>query len=200
MTLEAIKEREKDVLSIIKNRRSPLIFSKLDVRKEQLQELFEAARWSASAFNEQPWRFIVASKTQNPSLHERIYSCLLDFNKEWAGTAPVLMITTAKKTFSLTGEENKHNWHDLGLAMGNLSIQATAMNLFVHQMGGVDRDKARQEFNIPDDYDIISAVAVGHIGALNNVDEDIKNRALKKRERNPLSKFVFDKAWESSSY
>ncbi len=139
------------VLDVIKKRWSPRAFADRRVEPETLEQLLEAARWAASSFNEQPWRFILATKDE-PEHYARVLDCLIEGNQAWAQHAPVLMLTVARKTFTRNGKPNRHAWHDVGLAMGNMVAQATALGLHVHQMAGILPEKARVVFAIPDDY------------------------------------------------
>ena len=146
-----IKEATPDhpVLDVIKKRWSPRAFADRRVEPETLKQLLEAARWAASSFNEQPWRFILATKDE-PEHYARVLDCLIEGNQAWAQHAPVLMLTVARKTFTRNGKPNRHAWHDVGLAMGNMVAQATALGLLLHQMAGILPEKARVVFAIPD--------------------------------------------------
>src|SRR5256884_3406610 len=122
------------------------------VEPEKLRSLFEAARWAPSSFNEQPWSFIVATK-QKLEQHARLLSCLVEKNQQWAHLAPVLMVSVAKLKFAKTGEPNRHAFHDVGLAMGNMLVQATAMDLFVHQMAGFSPERVREIYAVPAEFE-----------------------------------------------
>ena len=123
---------------ILRRRWSPRAFSERMVETEKLKRLFEAVRWAPSSFNEQPWSFIVATK-QKQEEHARLLSCLVEKNQQWAHLAPVLMVSIARSNFEKTGKPNRHAFHDVGLAMGNLLVEATALGLCVHQMRRVPR-------------------------------------------------------------
>jgi nitroreductase len=186
-------------LELLKKRKSPVAFSDQEVTKDQLEQIFEATRWAASCFNEQPWRFIVGRKSQD-ELYKKILNGINEHNQTWAKHAPVLMLTFAKKTFERNGKPNRHGMHDLGLAVGNMSAQATAMGLYLHQMAGIVTDNIQNDFDIPDDYEIVSAIALGYKLDLEDVAEDLKARESKERTRKPLSEFVFDQDWGESSF
>ena len=149
---------------VIYKRQSPRNFSDRKVDEQTYLTLLEAARWAASSYNEQPWRFIYAIKgdTDAEERYEKLFACLNEHNQGWAGDAPVLMLTAAKNTFSRNGKPNRHAWHDVGLAMGNFSLQATKMDLVVHQMAGFHPDKAIELFNLPDDIEPVAMAAVGY--------------------------------------
>src|SRR5260370_8782050 len=133
---------------ILRRRWSPRAFSDRVVEPEKLQSLFEAARWAPSSFNEQPWSFIVATK-QKQEEHARLLSCLVEGNQRWAREAPVLMVSVAKLNFEKTGKPNRHAFHDVGLAVGTMIVQATALDLFFHQMAEFSPEKVRENYGVP---------------------------------------------------
>ena len=179
---------------ILKRRWSPRAFSDQMVEREKLQSLFEAARWAASSFNEQPWHFIMATK-QNVEQHATLLSCLLEKNQQWARLAPVLMVSVAKLKFEKTGKPNRHAFHDVGLAMGNMIVQATAMGLFIHQMAGFSPERVRQTYGVPEDFEPVAAIAVGYPAAVEVLPEPFREQELGSRSRKPASSFVFQGRW-----
>jgi nitroreductase len=193
------QELAQQQLELIKKRKSPVAFSEQEVTKEQLEQLFEATRWAASCFNEQPWRFIVATK-ENEALYNKVLNGLNPHNQNWARNAPVLMLSFAKKSFSLNEASNMHSWHDLGLAVGNMSAQATAMDLYLHQMAGIVRENIMNDFDIPEAYEAVSAIALGYKLDLEEVPEELKERETKERSRKPLNEILFDQDWGQSTF
>src|SRR6201999_4152871 len=126
---------------LIRRRWSPRAYADKDVPAAELKRLFEAARWAASSSNEQPWRFLVGRR--GDETYKKIFAALVEFNQSWAKSAPVLVLSVAKKTFTGKGSPDRHNLHDLGAATANLSLQATADGLHTHSMGGFDPEQAR---------------------------------------------------------
>jgi nitroreductase len=183
------------VHDLMRTRWSPRSFSDRPVSDEDLKILFEAARWSFSSYNEQPWRFIVARKSDGADF-ERILHLLVPFNQAWAKSASVLIITLAKRTFSHNGSPNVHAMHDAGAALAFLSVQATAMGLHMHGMAGFDRDRTRQELSVPDDYEVVAAVALGYMGSPDDLPDDLKGRETAERQRKPLDQLVFEGRWD----
>ena len=157
--------------------------------------MLEAARWAASSSNEQPWRFFVARKSDGPA-HQRFIDLLVSGNQVWAKRAPVLIIMAAKKTFTRNGAVNQYALHDAGQALAHLMLQATALGLHAHAMAGFDHDRARNEIGIPQDYDIGAAVAIGYLGDLDQLPEDVRKKELAKRERKPLNEIAFGSHWD----
>jgi nitroreductase len=179
---------------LIRARWSPRSFSDREVSPEDLRTLFEAARWAASSYNEQPWRFLVATKS-DPEAYQKMFSVLVEFNQGWARTAPVLILTIARKNFSRNGKPNHHALHDTGAALANLMLQATAMGLYAHGMAGFDHARARAVLNIPDDYELGAAVAVGYPAPADQLSEPYREPETAPRQRKPLDQLVFGAGW-----
>jgi nitroreductase len=165
------------------------------VSPDDLRTIFEAARWAASSYNEQPWRFLVATKS-DPAAYQKILGLLVEFNQRWASTAPVLVITAAKKTFTQQGTPNRHAMHDAGAALAQLMLQATALGLHAHGMAGFDHERARQVLGIPDDYEVGAAVAIGYLDAPEKLLEQYRTAETSPRQRKPLDQIVFATQWE----
>lgn len=178
------------VLPEIEERWSPRAFADRPVSDEVLKALFEAARWAPSSYNEQPWRFVVARK-QDAGRFDSLLQCLVPKNREWAKEAPVLMLSIARTRFTHSGEENRHAFHDVGLAMGNLLAQATAEEVAVHQMAGIDADEAARRFDVPDAYEVVAAAALGYRGNPSDLAEGQQEAEVAERDRKPLSELVF---------
>jgi nitroreductase len=183
-----------DVHPLIRSRWSPRSFSSREVSAKDLRTILEAARWAASSFNEQPWRFLVATKS-DPTAYQKLLNILVEFNQQWARTAPVLMLTVAKKTFANNGAPNHHALHDTGAALANLMLQATALGLYAHGMAGYDHERARKELGIPDDYEVGAAVAIGYLDSPDKLPEDLSKREVAPRQRKPLEEIVFGAGW-----
>jgi nitroreductase len=179
------------VHDLIQKRWSPRAFSAQPVEAEKLMALFEAARWAASGGNEQPWRFIFATPAQTER-YGKLFECLNEGNQVWAKTAPVLILTLVKTHHARNGRPNKYAWHDLGLAVGNLTTQASASDLYVHQMGGFSADKARQLFDLPPDIEPVTMIAVGYLGDLDRLPDDLKERELAQQQRKPLTELILE--------
>jgi nitroreductase len=182
-----------DVVPLFLHRWSPRSFADREVSLADLRKIFEAVRWTASSYNDQPWRFLVG--TRGSETYDNIFSSLGDFNKAWAKTAPVLILGTAKTKFSHNGAPNGVALYDLGAAATVLCLQASALGLFTHQMAGFDKDVARKAFDIPEDYILGAVIALGHLGepaALAN--EQMINMEVAPRVRKPVSEIVLS-AW-----
>jgi nitroreductase len=179
---------------LLKRRWSPRAFADRPVEPEKLLSLWEAARWAASTANQQPGSFIIATK-QDEAEYARLLSCLRENNQQWAMRAPVLMVSVAKLTFDANGQPNRHAFHDVGLAVANLIVQATALGLSVHQMAGIYPDRVRELYGVPDGFEPVAGVVLGYVGDPAILPEDLQQRELAPRVRKPLESFVFHGAW-----
>jgi nitroreductase len=139
-------------------------------------ELFEAARWAPSTYNEQEWRFLYAHR-DTPEW-PLLFDILAEANQLWCVNAAVLILALSKKTFTLNGKPNPVHSVDTGMAVQNLMLEAARRDdLIAHGMAGFDRSKARVTLGIPDDYEVECMVAVGRPG-----DPDLLPPELKARE------------------
>ncbi len=180
---------------LLTHRWSPRAFSDRMVEEKKILAMLEAARWAPSSFNEQPWSFIIATK-DDPEEYERLLNCLTEGNIRWAKFAPLLMISVAKLIFERDGKPNRHAFHDVGLAVGNLVIQARHLGLHVHQMAGIHVDKIRETYKVPETHEPVAAIAIGYYGELDQLTEDLRKRELAERARKPLEQFVFSGQWD----
>lgn len=186
------------VHELIARRWSPYGYSARPVSRADLQSLFEALRWAPSSYNEQPWSYILATK-DDPQQYALLLSCLVEGNQGWAKNAPVLAICCTKLNFNLNGKPNAAAIHDLGLAAGNLCLEATARGLHVHQMIGILPEKAREVFHVPAGVQPLTAMAIGYAADPNTLPDAIKQRDLAPRTRKPLTEFVFAGEWGKAS-
>lgn len=186
------------VNELIAKRWSPVGFTDQLISRDDLAGLFEAARWAASSYNEQPWSFMVATRDQEAEFRN-LLDCLVEANQHWAKKAALLIVTVASCKFKHNGKANAAAEHDIGLAIGNLSLEATARGLCVHQMIGILPDKARQIFDIPDDYKALTAIAVGYRAPTESLPDDLRKRDESPRTRKPITEFVFTGKWGETS-
>jgi nitroreductase len=188
---------DREVHPLITERYSPHAFADEAVPEPVVDRLLEAARWAPSSFNEQPWRFVVGSRSRSPRTRDRILATVAEGNQAWARRAPVLAITLAKRTFAFNGEDNPHAWHDVGLAMGQLTLQATHEGVGVHQMAGFDAQAAREAFDVSDEVEPVAAVAIGYPASPETLPDELAERAQGPRERRPLDGIVHREADEA---
>lgn len=177
------------VLPVILERWSPRAFADRDVSPTDLRTIFEAARWAPSSYNEQPWRFFVGHR--NSETYQKIHDALVPFNQQWAKNAPVLILGVARTRFSHNDSPNNYAAHDLGAAMGFMTLQAATLGISTHQMAGFDWVKAREALEIPETYTMGSVMALGYQGELADLADHFHGQEQSPRSRKPLSEIVF---------
>jgi nitroreductase len=196
--MEKLAQTDYPIVEILRRRWSPRAFSNQMVEPEKLRSLFEAARWAPSSFNEQPWSFILATK-QYPEEYAGVLSCLSERNQQWARLAPVLLVSVAKLNFDKTGKPNRHAFYDLGMAVGNLMVQATALDLFVHQMAGFSPEKVTEIYGVPAAFEPVAVIAIGYSAKVDDLPEAFRESELGPRSRKPIQSFVFQGQWGQPS-
>jgi nitroreductase len=179
---------------LIAERWSPRAVSENEIAPEILASLFEAARWAPSSSNEQPWAYIVGTKNDSENF-AKLLSVLVPANVSWAKNAPVLALAVAKLVFANSGKPNHNGQHDVGAASAWLTVEATSRGIFVHQMAGFDRDKAREIFAIPAEWEPMAAMAIGYPGDPQTLPQPLRDRELAPRTRKPISEFVMSGKW-----
>ena len=189
---------EHPIQELLATRWSPYAFDSRPVSKADVRSLFEAVRWAASSYNEQPWRYLVATQ-DDPEEFTKLLSCLIEANQVWAKAAPLLAVSVASLNFQLNGKPNKAAIHDLGLAAGSLTLEATARGLAVHQMIGILPERVRELYGIPEGYEAVTALAIGYVGDPHRLSEKLSARDLAPRTRKPLRELVFSGRWGHAS-
>ncbi len=189
---------ESDIHPLLAQRWSPRAFDPARaVEHEKLLCCLEAARWAPSCFGDEPWRFLVCVREQEQDAWQRLLDCLAPKNREWAQHAPVLMLACAARTYR-RGGDNRWGQYDTGQAAISLCLQAGALGLATHQMGGFDIDAARAAFHIPDDFTPMAAIALGYQGDATMLDDDLQAVETGPRQRRPLGDCFFAGDWEIS--
>jgi nitroreductase len=164
------------------------------VERDKLLALLEAARWSPSCFGDQPWRFLVWDRCADPHAWQRAFDCLAEGNRTWAFRAPLLLLACADSQLR-DGRPNRWGPYDTGAASMSLSVEATALGLMVHQMGGFDVQKMRTEFAIPPQFDGMAMITVGYQLPENRVPDDLLEREHAPRSRRPLADNFYAGEW-----
>lgn len=165
------------------------------VSQADLRTLTEAARWSPSCFGDQPWRFLICSKTDNRDAWDKAFACLGEGNQPWCQHAPVLVVICHDTQFVHNDKPNAHAAYDTGAASMSMCIQATALGLMTHQMAGFSADKARELFAIPERYKALVMMTIGYQLNEAQLPEQFKARELKPRARSPLESRFFGGVW-----
>lgn len=186
-----------DIHQLLKNRWSPRAFSDKPVEKEKLERIFEAARWSPSASNEQPWYFIMGQK--GDKTFDKIFDTLVEFNQLWVKTAPVAVVTVGRIHLLKSGKPNPWYRYDVGQSVAHLTFQAAHEGLWVHQMGGFDEIKAKELFSIPESFEAVTVFALGYMGDYTVLHPNQQKLELAVRERKPVSDFLFSDTFGKKS-
>ena len=173
---------------LIRSRWSTRSFSDKPIELTKLNSIMEAARWAPSAFNEQPWRFIVGEK--GTEVYNHILESLVEWNQLWAVNAPVLVLNIAKQLFTHNNTPNDTYKYDLGQAVAFMIIEAMNQGVVSHQMSGFDSDMAEKSLNISQGYHAVSVTAFGYQGHKDMLTEDFAQLELKPRERKNFDTIV----------
>lgn len=178
------------VIDLIKKRWSPFSFSSKPVEEYKLKAILEAARYAPSSVNEQPWMFILSTK-ETPGTFNDVISLLDESNQVWAKNAYALIISLARTKYTYKDRPNKYAFHDTGMAVSNLLLQATSMDIFVHQMGGYSAEKVRQYFNLSEGIEPVAIMALGYLGDGNELPEELLKRHNNRKPRKEISEYAF---------
>ncbi len=168
---------------------SPRSFENKAIDKEKLMTIFETARWTASAFNEQPWRFIIGFNGDDT--FNKIMDTLVEFNQNWAKNASALVLNIYKANFTHNNTPNVTAAYDLGQAVGSYCLEVVNQGLVAHQISGFDIEKANTVFKLGDDFVSMSITAIGHLAKPDSLPEDLFKIELQNRMRKTLDKLVF---------
>jgi nitroreductase len=171
------------------DRWSPRAMSGESITDQELMQLFEAARWAPSSFNNQPWRFIYA-KRNSPSW-DHLFNLLVKSNQSWAKNAAVLIVVISHKNFEYDDRPSRTHSFDAGAACENFALQGSLNNLVVHGMEGFNYEQARKDLNVPDDYQVEAMFAIGKHGPLSVLSEELAKRE-KPSDRKPVAELIFE--------
>jgi nitroreductase len=196
--MEKLAPTQYPIHELLAKRWSPRAFADRPVPDEDLRSLLEAARWAPSCFNDQPWNFLVAMR-ENPEEFKKMLGCLVEGNVVWAKNAPVLMLTAARTNFAASGKPNRHAFHDVGMALAMMAVEAASRGLAMHMMGGILPDKAREIYAVPEEFEVITGTAIGYPGQPDSLPERLRERDKAPRVRKPLASFVFSGKWGETS-
>jgi nitroreductase len=178
------------ILEIIKERWSPYSFSSAPVEEFKLKAMFEAAGYAPSCNNEQPWMFVYATQ-DNKIVFDDFIGFLTDSNKVWVKNSYTIVISLARIKFSYNNKPNRYAFHDTGMAVANLLLQASALDIYVHQMGGFSVEKVREYFKLPDDIEPVAMMAVGYLGEGESLTPDLLKRDETRRPRKSVNEYTF---------
>ena len=144
---------------------------------------------------DQPWRFVVWNKETDAAGWQRAFDCLAPGNQGWVKDAPLLMLTAADSLFYHNDQPNRWGQHDTGAAAENLCLQAEALGLMAHQMGGFDPEKARAVAGVPEQFTLMAMIAVGYPADPASFSPEVRERETAPRRRRELGELFFEGTW-----
>ncbi len=165
------------------------------VTHDQVIALMEAARWAPSCYGDQPWRFVVWNRATDAAGWQAAFDTIVPGNQGWVKDAPLLVLATADTLFNHNGQPNRWAQYDTGAAVENLCLQAEAMGLMAHQMGGFDPDKTRAVAGVPEQFTLMAMISVGYPADPAGFTEDVAERENAPRKRRALGELFFEGAW-----
>jgi nitroreductase len=165
------------------------------VSRSDLLSLLEAARWAPSSFGDEPWQYLIWDRSLDADGWQQAFSCLVERNQSWVKNAPLLLLSVASPRFRHNDHANRFAQHDTGAASLALVLQASALGLMAHQMGGFDLERARERFAIPPHYTPIAMIAVGHPASADVLQGDLRDRELAPRKRLSLTTNFYRGKW-----
>jgi nitroreductase len=178
------------ILEIIQERWSPYAFSSIPVEEFKIKAMMEAAGYAPSCNNEQPWMFVYSTLDDN-KIFDDYLGFMVESNRVWAKNAYALVISMARMKFSYNGKPNRHAFHDTGMAVSNLLLQALAMDVYVHQMAGFSVEKVKEYFKLNDDIEPVAMMAVGYLGDGSTLSPELLKRDETRRPRKSVNEFSF---------
>ncbi|MCL2103335.1 MAG: nitroreductase family protein [Syntrophorhabdaceae bacterium] len=131
------------------------------MERDKIERMLEAARWSPSCANSQPWRFVVVERD---APERAAFEESLDVGNSWARRAPVLIVAGAFQPEGLKVESREYLFLDAGLALMSLIYRGADQGLMVHPMAGWKDAPLRAALGIPDSFLPMAVVSVGYQG------------------------------------
>lgn len=170
------------------------------VSREQVIALLEAARWAPSCYGDQPWRFVVWNKGEDAASWQAAFDTLAPGNQAWVKDAPLLALVCADSLFNHNGQPNRWAQYDTGAAAENLCLQAEALGLMAHQMGGFDPDKARAVAGVPAQFTLMAMISVGYPADPASFSAEVAARENAPRKRRQLDELFFAGSWDKPAF
>ena len=187
---------EVPINDVIAQRWSPRAFDpSYIIAEDEIKSLFEAARWAPSCYGDQPWQFVLFNK-EDATLWASALNCLSVGNQNWAMDASILIVVCANKVFDHNKEPNRWAQYDTGASAENICLQAVSLGLSTHQMGGFDEEKIRKLSNIPEQFDILSIMALGQALKESEFTEEQIKKEKSPRKRKALDEIYFNNKWK----
>jgi len=178
------------ISDVIANRYSPRVYDPTHTISEQeVLRLAEAARWAPSGNNSQPWRFAFL-KRDEPTFQAVADTGLSGFNKSWAPDASLLVVAFADKVKADGSEIDRHgSYFNNALATAQIVLEAEAIGLKSHYMGGIDHEEILRIFDIDDAW-VTCVISIGAQGDPADASQALQEREAMPRERKALSEIL----------
>lgn len=178
---------------IFLKRWSPRAYTGEALPLSDLMTILDAARWSPSASNNQPWRFVYG--VAGTAAFERLSHLLVDGNRRWAEKAGALVFVISVNQTGSPGDDNRrpiptHSF-DAGAAWMALALQARMLGYFAHGMAGVRQDEIPVALNFTPNMKMEAAIAIGRMGESASLPDDLRSREVPS-QRKPLSELAFE--------
>lgn len=184
-----------EVVEAIRTRRAKRAFQEKRIEDDKVEALIEAARLSASCFNNQPWRlvFVRGEKALNA------VKDAMSKGNEWTRRASLIIaVASREKDDCQLSDRRNYFLFDCGLAIGQLELRATEIGMIAHPIAGYDPLKVKTALGIPEEYIVITLVICGHAGGEESILSEKQKVWEKERpERRPPAQNIFLDRWEN---
>jgi nitroreductase len=175
---------------LLKKRWSPVSFSSRSIEDNKLKEILEASSYAPSSMNEQPWLFILV-KREDKEVFNDVIGLLNEGNKIWAKNAYAFIISLSRMKHLYKERPNRYAFHDTGMAVSNMLLQAISLDIYIHQMGGFSVEKTKQYFRLAEDIEPVAIMALGYLGDGKELPEEVAKRDRSRRGRKNISEYAF---------
>jgi nitroreductase len=187
------------ILEIIQERWSPVSFSSAPVEEFKLKAMFEAARFAPSSRNEQPWMFVYTTR-EDMTAFNTFLGFMEETNSIWAREAYALIISFARTKYKRNDKPNRFAFHDTGMAVTNLLLQALTFDIYVHQMGGYSVEKVKDYFRLGDGIEPVAMMAAGYLGTGENIPQEILMRDEERRPRKNVDEYTYRSSFSNPAF
>lgn len=187
MTKYLTRESGYPIQPLILSRVSGRAFSPERLSDDELMSLFEAARWTPSCYNNQPWRFVYVRKGDKE--WDSLFNVLVDFNKSWCKDADTLVAVISRNNFERNDKPSQTARFDTGAAWMSLALEANARGIVAHGMQGFDYAALKKNLDIPDSFTVEATIAIGKKGDKEQLSAELQKEE-KVSDRKPLEQIV----------
>lgn len=182
------RENSTGVNDLFIQRWSPRAFEKVAINEPTMTRIIEAARWSPSSFNVQPWRFY----TSTENTFDDFLSFAIDSNQEWAKDCAVIGFLVAEKNFDRNGKPNGFSKFDSGAAWMAMTLQARLEGYYTHAMGGIDAAAASEYLKLDSaQSELLMGFTIGKLADLSELDDE------QRKNETPNSRKELSEIWHS---